>query len=256
MRKLIRRRPSPAMVVALLALFVAMGTGAAVALPGMNTVNSGDIINGQVKPKDVKDDSLESLDIRDGTIEAIDVAFGTLRGDEILDGTVGGTDIGDDSLSGADINESTLGEVPQATSADNAGSLGGVPAGSYQRECQDGAIKGYALVNGDASFPATYTTGPPGVVESFNCPGGDVFARRVAQGRYNVCFSSQFPSVVYATAIGTGTDAGGEDNLVTWRREPDGACPGGTAAEITIVDEDGNAGVDREDASFSVMLGG
>src|SRR5687768_17312724 len=37
--------------IAYVALFVALG-GTAVALPGANTVNSGDIINGQVKPQD------------------------------------------------------------------------------------------------------------------------------------------------------------------------------------------------------------
>jgi len=47
-----RRRPSPAMVVALVALFAAL-TGTAAALHGHNSVKSDDIKNGQVKTKDL-----------------------------------------------------------------------------------------------------------------------------------------------------------------------------------------------------------
>jgi hypothetical protein len=45
-------KPSPGLVVACLALVVALG-GTAIALPGKNTVNSGDIKNRQVKPADL-----------------------------------------------------------------------------------------------------------------------------------------------------------------------------------------------------------
>src|SRR5213592_3937201 len=47
-----RRRPSPAMVVAVIALFAAL-TGSAVALRGHNRVKSDDIKNGQVKTPDL-----------------------------------------------------------------------------------------------------------------------------------------------------------------------------------------------------------
>jgi hypothetical protein len=45
-------RPSAAMSVALIALIAAL-SGTAVALPGSNTVDSGDIKNGQVKRVDI-----------------------------------------------------------------------------------------------------------------------------------------------------------------------------------------------------------
>jgi hypothetical protein len=45
-------KPSPALVVACIALVAALG-GTAIALPGKNTVNSGDIKNRQVKPADL-----------------------------------------------------------------------------------------------------------------------------------------------------------------------------------------------------------
>lgn len=49
-------KPSPALLVAVIALVAALG-GSAIALPGKNTVNSGD----------VKNDSIKSADLRDGT---------------------------------------------------------------------------------------------------------------------------------------------------------------------------------------------
>jgi hypothetical protein len=45
-------RPTPAMLVAVLALVVA-ATGVATALPGKNSVDSGDIANGEVSSKDL-----------------------------------------------------------------------------------------------------------------------------------------------------------------------------------------------------------
>src|SRR5436190_12598499 len=60
------RRPSPATVIASIALFVALGSGSAFALRGTNTVNSGDIINGQVKAKDVHDLRFSTLALENG----------------------------------------------------------------------------------------------------------------------------------------------------------------------------------------------
>ena len=68
-------RPSPAMVVAVVALFVALG-GSAAALSGKNTVDSGDIINAEVKGKDVKDDSLTGTDILESSFDSSALGYG------------------------------------------------------------------------------------------------------------------------------------------------------------------------------------
>ena len=51
----------------LIALFIALG-GTAVALPGRNTVDSGDIRNGQVKSADVRQNTLTGGDINESTL--------------------------------------------------------------------------------------------------------------------------------------------------------------------------------------------
>ena len=56
-------------VLALLALFVALG-GTAYAV---NTVNSSDIVDGQVKSVDVGDGEIGSADVKDGSLNTFDV---------------------------------------------------------------------------------------------------------------------------------------------------------------------------------------
>jgi hypothetical protein len=57
-----------ALVIALIALFVAIG-GVAGALPGKNTVNSGDIKKNGVKSIDLKDDGVTGKDVKESTLD-------------------------------------------------------------------------------------------------------------------------------------------------------------------------------------------
>jgi uncharacterized secreted protein with C-terminal beta-propeller domain len=77
------------MAVAFVALLAAL-TGTAVALPGTNSVDSGDIKNSQVKTQDIKNSTIAGKDVKSNTI------------------------------TGSDVNESSLGKVPSATAADSA----------------------------------------------------------------------------------------------------------------------------------------
>jgi hypothetical protein len=93
MPQLLHRRPSPAMVVALLALFVALGGSSYAAL----RIASAQIVNNSVRSKDIRNNDVLSKDIRNSTIRGADIARNT--------------------LTGSDINESTLGRVPVAGAA-------------------------------------------------------------------------------------------------------------------------------------------
>jgi formylglycine-generating enzyme required for sulfatase activity len=85
MKDLMKARPSPAMVVALIALFVSLG-GTAAALSGSNTVQSDDLGPG-------------------AQVTAADVAANA----------VDGPDVTNNSLTGSDVNEPSLGATPLAT---------------------------------------------------------------------------------------------------------------------------------------------
>jgi hypothetical protein len=96
---LARHRPSPAMALAFVALLAAL-SGTAVALPGKNTVDSGDIKNGQVKTKDIRNNAVTTKKVKNNNLRSIDVR--------------------NNSLTGADINEGSLGQVPSANTANSA----------------------------------------------------------------------------------------------------------------------------------------
>lgn len=96
-------RPSPAMVVAMVALFVAIG-GTALALPGQNTVNSGDVKNETLKSQDLKDGAaVQSSDVIDDTLQSQDVADSTLQSADYDDSSVQSSDIGTDEVTASEI---------------------------------------------------------------------------------------------------------------------------------------------------------
>ena len=84
MKQVRAMRPSPALVVAMVALLAAM-SGAAVALPGKSTVNSGDIKDGGVKAKDIKNDAVRSKHIKAKSVKGSDVQDDALKGKQILE---------------------------------------------------------------------------------------------------------------------------------------------------------------------------
>jgi uncharacterized protein YjbI with pentapeptide repeats len=118
----IRDRLSYANVSATLALFLVLTGGSAIALTGTNTVDSGDIINGQVKTGDLaggattaavtsgktRNDNLKGVDVKDETLTGADVQASSLTGADVQDGSLSGADVQDNSLGGADVNEAGL----------------------------------------------------------------------------------------------------------------------------------------------------
>lgn len=109
----IKKRPSPTTVIAMLALFLAVGGATAIALPGTNTVDSGDIKNGQVKTKDLKGNSVSSGKVKPDTLTGADIQEGSLS-------TVPSAN-----------NANNADNANQATNANNAANLGGDPPSTY-----------------------------------------------------------------------------------------------------------------------------
>lgn len=102
-----KRLPSPAMAVAFVALLAAL-SGTAIALPGKNTVDSGDIRKGSVKPSDIARNAVRGAKVKNNSLTGSDVK------------KVAGADVTNDSLTGSDLNEGTLAKVPSAANADTA----------------------------------------------------------------------------------------------------------------------------------------
>jgi hypothetical protein len=88
-------------VVGYVALFLVVAGGAASALPGRNTIDSGDIKRGQVKTSD------------------------------LATGAVGSAKVADDALTGADVDESSLSLPPIPSTLPPSGAAGGDLDGNY-----------------------------------------------------------------------------------------------------------------------------
>ena len=112
--RLARLRPSPALVISMIALFLSLGGVSYGVATGFidsreiknNTVASGDLRNNEIRTKDLRNNEIRGLDIRNSTIQGRDVALATITGD--------------------DVRESTLDEVPSAARAATAGSADAV----------------------------------------------------------------------------------------------------------------------------------
>lgn len=117
MLRMLKTRPSPALVISLIALFVSLGGAgyAAVSVTG----------------KDVKDGSLTGKDVKNSSLSGSDVKDGRLTGKDIKNGSIAGADLGADSLTGNQILEAQLGKVQTASKADNADNLDGKDSAEF-----------------------------------------------------------------------------------------------------------------------------
>jgi hypothetical protein len=124
-----RPRLTFANVVAVIALFIALGGTAIATHPGgANTISTADIINGEVKVADIGQGAVATEEIANGQVKAADIGDGEVNTAEIANGQVKNADIGagevrsgsvandnltggdvaPNSLRGADIDEATL----------------------------------------------------------------------------------------------------------------------------------------------------
>ncbi len=108
MQSLVRRRPSPALVISLIALFVSL-----------SGVSYG-VATGFIDSRELKNNEVRSIDIRNNEVRTRDVRNNEVRGLDIRNSTVQGRDVALNTLTGDDVNESRLGKVPSAAAADTA----------------------------------------------------------------------------------------------------------------------------------------
>ena len=198
MKRLLSRRPSPAMIVALLALFVALGGSSYAAVK----IGARDIQRGAVGTRAIANNSIRSADIHNATVS--------------------GADVKDDSLTNADIDNSepqraraprrprtaahattatSASTASNATNADNAGKLDGLDSTDFTRPActsQTGALKGAVTIAASPAFSGAFTA-----VSGYNCSGQSIEARRLSMGRYEVRFNGSPATQAVATAIVT-----------------------------------------------------
>lgn len=115
MRRLAKNRPSPAMIVALVALFVALG-GVSYAALAKNSVGTKQLKKNAVTTVKIKNNAVNGAKVADGSLTGADVAAGSLTGTNLADGSVGLADLGSDSVDSAKVVNGSLkaGDVASA----------------------------------------------------------------------------------------------------------------------------------------------
>jgi hypothetical protein len=162
-------RPSPAMIVALVALSVALA-GTASALPGRNRVKRDDIARNSVQSSDIRKNAIRTRHIKKRQVTRSRIAKRSI--DSAL--------VADDSLTGDDVLESSLAKVPDADKLDGRDSSEFVSATKLSR---------FALGNGGAR--TVYATGPLSLTARCTIsPAGDTAEILIATAQDNAAFDA------------------------------------------------------------------
>jgi len=137
-KSILSRRPSPALVISCLALFVSLGG-----------VSYG-VATGFIDSREIKNNEVRSSDIRNNSIRTFDIRNNEVRGFDIRNSTIQGRDVALNTLTGADVSEQDLAKVPSASTADSATSaesVGGVTpkAIAYAAESGSGFVEALNL---------------------------------------------------------------------------------------------------------------
>jgi hypothetical protein len=113
-KSILRRRPSPALVISMVALFVSL-----------SGVSYG-VATGFIDSREIKNNEVRSIDIRNNQVRTRDLRNNEVRGIDIRNSTVQGRDIALNTVTGEDVKEDTLQKVPSALLADSATTADGV----------------------------------------------------------------------------------------------------------------------------------
>lgn len=118
------RRPSPALVISCIALFVSLG-GVSYGF-ATGSIDGREIKNGTITTKDIRNNEVRGADIRNSTIGGRDVAFDTLGGNDIKESTL--RKVPDaDNLDGVDSSAFVRREAPAFAPIPHGGEVSGTP---------------------------------------------------------------------------------------------------------------------------------
>ncbi len=153
-------RPSPALVIACLALFAALTGSAIAAGAGKNTVRSPQIVDGTIR----------TVDLRDNAVAAGKIAPNAVENTEIAENAVDSRAVAPDSLTASDLAPASVGSSEVADQSLTANDLGPDSVGSS--ELQAGSVRASELGTIIQASNSTPIAANANGSVSVNCPEG------------------------------------------------------------------------------------
>jgi hypothetical protein len=159
--------PSPALVIAFIALVAAIGTGSSMALTGKNTVTADDIRRNAVGQSEIKRNGVRSSEIRSSAVASSEVRNNSLTGDDIDESTLnvgtGGGPAGaavvsfNGTLGANETQTRTIGNFTISSATNAAGTCGAIQLQSGDLDSQRSIGLNTAFANLAANTTATIT---------------------------------------------------------------------------------------------------
>ena len=186
-------RPSPALVISCIALFMAL-TGSALAVGvGKNTVRSPQIVDGTVRTIDLRDNSVGAGKVAPDAIDTTEIAANGVDSSDVAPETLTTADVAPETLTAADLGPASVASSEVADQSLTADDLGPNSVGSS--ELQTGSVRSSelgAIVQVANEAPIK---GGANASTSVQCPAGTtVISGGARSGFYQVHLAGSYRS--------------------------------------------------------------
>ena len=196
-------RPSPAMIVACLALFLALTGSAIAAGVAKNSVRSAQIVNGTVRTVDIRDNAVNSAKVADDSLTATDLAPDSVTNSELADNAVSSPEVAPDSLTADDLGANSVASSEVTDQSLTANDLGPNSVGASEIatdavgsiEISPSAVHASELAAITTVSNTVTIEGGKNASADTTCPAGSVLISGGARGGfYQVALSGSYRS--------------------------------------------------------------
>jgi hypothetical protein len=194
-------RPSPALVISCLALFMALAGTAFAAGVAKNSVRSAQIVDATVRTVDLRDNAVNSAKVADESLTATDLGTDSVGPSEIAENAVSSPEVAPDSLTAGDLGAASVTSSEVADQSLGSNDLGPDSVGSSEiaassvgaSELQSDSVHAAELAGIVTVSNSTAIKGGDNASVDVACPAGTVLISGGARGGfYQVAVSGSY----------------------------------------------------------------
>jgi len=187
-------RPSPALVIALVALFAALSGSAIAAGIAKNSVRSAQIVDGTVRTIDLHDSAVTSTKVADQSLTANDLGPDSVGSEEIAENAVGSSEVAPDSLTAGDLAANSVASSEVADNSLTAEDLAANSVGSSEIAAASVRSSELGPIVVRTSAPQAIAAGASGTVSIDCAPGETLISGGGQPANFGVEMTSSRPS--------------------------------------------------------------